>query len=120
MTEMNGAILKSWWILALRGVVAIAFGVLAVTWPGLTLLTLVALFAAYALLGGAIAVIGALKNRGKDDWSLMLLIGVVGIGAGVIALIHPSLTALMLVLVIGANALMTGVLDIALAIRLRK
>lgn len=118
MTDM---LLRSWWTLALRGVIAVLFGVLALLWPGLTLLWLVALFASFALLGGAVSVFGAIKNRKLDeDWWLLLLLGMVGIGAGVIAVVHPGLTALLLVLVMGANALLTGVLDIAIAIRLRK
>ncbi len=109
------------WLLALRGVIAIAFGILALFWPDMTLILLVGLFAAYALLSGAASVIGAAKNRARDDqWLLLLLLGLVGMGAGIIAIIHPALTALVLVLVIGAHALITGVLDIAMAIRLRK
>jgi uncharacterized membrane protein HdeD (DUF308 family) len=118
---MNEALVRSWWILALRGVIAIVFGVLAVSWPGITLMALVALFAVYALLSGAVSVIGAVRNRSRDDnWWLLLLVGLVSIGAGVVAIVHPGLTALVLVLVMGANALVTGVLDIAAAIRLRK
>jgi uncharacterized membrane protein HdeD (DUF308 family) len=121
ITEMNEIFSRSWWMLALRGVIAIAFGVLALFWPGLTLLGLVALFAAYALLGGAVSVIGAVRNRSRDeDWWLPFLLGLVGIGAGVIAVVHPALTALVLVLLIGANALITGMLDIVAAIRLRR
>jgi len=118
---MNSIFLQSWWVLALRGVLGILFGVLALLWPGLTLLTLIALFAAYALLGGIVSVVGAFRHRqADDDWWLLLLIGLVGIGAGIIAVVHPGLTALVLVLVIGANALVTGILDIVAAIRLRK
>jgi uncharacterized membrane protein HdeD (DUF308 family) len=118
---MNDVLLRSWWIIALRGAIALLFGVLALIWPVLTLLWLVALFAVYALFGGAVATIGALKNRKSDDaWWLFLLLGLVSIGAGVIAILHPDLTALVLVLMMGANALVTGVLDIAIAIRLRK
>ena len=118
---MHELLLQSWWMLALRGAIALLFGVLAFVWPGLTLLWLVALFAAYALVGGVASVIGAVRHRHSDDeWWLILLLGLVSIGAGVIAIVHPGLTALVLVLVIGANALVTGVLDIAVAIRLRK
>lgn len=118
---MNESLARSWWIYALRGVLAILFGVFAIMWPGLTLLSLVALFAAYALISGVISVVGAIRMRKRDDdWWLPLLLGLVSIGAGVIAIAHPSLTALVLVLVIGANALITGVLDVATAIRLRK
>lgn len=118
---MTDSLMKSWWILALRGVFAILFGVLAFFWPGITLLTLVALFAAYALLGGVASIVGALANRQRDDdWWMPLLIGLVGVGAAVISVLHPGLTALVFVLLIGAHALVTGVLDIAFAIRLRK
>jgi uncharacterized membrane protein HdeD (DUF308 family) len=89
--------------------------------PGVTLLTLVVLFAAYALFGGAVWTFGAIQNRKSDDhWWVLLMAGIASIGAGVIALIHPALTALVLVLLIGANALVTGVLDIVVAVRLRR
>jgi uncharacterized membrane protein HdeD (DUF308 family) len=118
---MSEMLVRSWWVLGLRGVIAVLFGLLALFWPGLTLLWLVALFAAYALLGGMVSVVGAIRNRkSDDDWWLLLLLGLVGLGAGVIAVVHPSLTALVLVLVMGANALLSGVLEIAVAIRLRK
>lgn len=118
---MNEQNVQPWWVPALRGAVAIVFGALALMWPGITLLSLIALFAAYALLTGTASVYGAIRNKKRDDtWWLPLLLGLVGIGAGVIAVIHPGLTALVLVLLIGANALVSGVLDIAMAIRLRK
>ena len=118
---MKELLSQSWWMLALRGVIALLFGVLALAWPGLTLLWLVVLFAAYALLVGVVSVIGAVRHRSSDGkWWLILLLGLVSIGAGVIAILSPDLTALVLVLVMGANALITGVLDIASAIRLRK
>ncbi|HJV81427.1 HdeD family acid-resistance protein [Noviherbaspirillum sp.] len=118
---MSNMALHSWWVFALRGVVALAFGLLALMMPGVTLLSLVALFAAYALLAGVVSLVGAVQNRKQDeDWWLPLLFGLVSIGAAVIAVLHPALTALIFVLVIGANALVGGVLDIAAAIRLRK
>lgn len=118
---MNESTIQPWWVPALRGMIAIAFGLLALSLPGLTLLGLITLFAAYALFNGAVAVLGAMKKRRRDDnWWLLLLLGLASIGAGAVALIHPMLTALVLVLLIGATALMTGVLDIAEAIRLRK
>jgi uncharacterized membrane protein HdeD (DUF308 family) len=118
---MENFFVRSWWVLALRGILGILFAVLALMWPSLTLLTLVSLFAAYALLGGIASVVGALRNRRQDDdWWLMLLLGVVSIGAGVLSIMNPAVTALVLVLVMGANALVTGVLDIVAAIRLRK
>jgi uncharacterized membrane protein HdeD (DUF308 family) len=118
---MNETLMRSWWMLALRGVIAIIFGVLAISWPGLTVLWLVALFAAFALLGGAVWVYGAVKNRKNDDnWWVILMLGLVSIGAGIIAMVHPTLTALVLILLIGAHAMITGVLDIVVAVRVRK
>jgi uncharacterized membrane protein HdeD (DUF308 family) len=118
---MNNFYLRSWWVPALRGIFGILFGVLALMWPGLTLLTLVALFAAYALLGGITSVIGAIGHRRvDDDWWLPLLLGLVSIGAAIVAVVNPVLTTLVLVMVIAANALVSGVLDIVAAVRLRR
>ena len=109
------------WMLALRGTIAILFGVLAITWPGLTLIVLVGLFAAYALLNGGVSIATAFRTRRLDrKWWLPLLLGIVSVAAGIGAVVYPALTALVLVLVMGANAIFTGALDIAIAIRLRK
>jgi uncharacterized membrane protein HdeD (DUF308 family) len=118
---MSDLLLRSWWVPGIRGVLAILFGILALMWPNITLFILVILFAAYALCSGVVYVAGAVQNRRREnDWWLLLLIGLVGIVAGVIAILHPALTALILVLLMAANALVTGVLDIAAAISLRR
>ena len=118
---MENIFLRAWWVPALRGVVGIAFAVLAIAWPGLTLLSLVALFAAYAILAGIASLAGALRHRAGGDlrWDAVIL-GLVSIGAGLVAAYHPAATALLLVLIMGANALVVGVLDILAAIRLRR
>src|SRR5258705_3258893 len=96
---MKELLARSWWMLALQGIVALLFGVLALLWPGLTLLWLVAMFAAYAIISGAVAVYGASKNRTMDKgWWLILVLGLVSVAAGVLAIFNPGLTALMLVL----------------------
>lgn len=110
----------SWWMLVLRGIAALAFGILALVWPGATLIFLVALFAAYAIISGAVALAGALKNRDERGWWLVLLLGLVSVAAGVIAFAYPGITALALVIIIGINAIFSGVLDISMAIRLRR
>jgi uncharacterized membrane protein HdeD (DUF308 family) len=115
---------KAWWILIVRGVLGILFGVLALIWPAVTLLLLVALFAAYALIGGIAAVAGVWRARKAqhpmgDGWMIVLL-GVVAIASGIIAVIWPGITALALVLIMGVNALIAGVLDISVAVRLRR
>lgn len=118
---MNKLFAEYWWVLALRGFIAIAFGVLTIMWPGLTVLTLVFLFTFYALLGGAASIIGAIQSKKHNsEWWMMFLTGVVSIGAGVLAIAHPTLTVLILILIIATNALIVGVLDIATAIQLRK
>lgn len=122
--DVKPMLMRSWWVLALRGVLALLFGVLALLLPGPTVLSLVLLFAAYALLAGIVYLAGAARNRRHatgahaPDWWLLLGFGVVSIVAGVLALLRPGLAALALVLIIGVNALITGILDIVLAVRL--
>jgi uncharacterized membrane protein HdeD (DUF308 family) len=117
---MKEMLAKAWWIVALRGVAAVLFGLLAWFWPGLTLLFLIGLFAAFAILSGVGYVAGALQNRAKQGWWLILLLGLVNIGAGVFAFFYPGVTAFALVIIIAVNAIFSGVLDISTAIRLRK
>jgi uncharacterized membrane protein HdeD (DUF308 family) len=118
---MNELFSKSWRSLALRGAISLVFGILAALWPGITLLWLLVMFAAYALIQGVVSSVAAFQGRKTHhDWWLMLLWGVVGIGAGVTAFMLPDLTAVVLVLIIGATALASGIVDIAMAIRLRK
>lgn len=105
----------------LRGVAALLFGGLALWWPGLTLVWLVAMFAVFALFTGAASIVTAFTRRRADrQWWLPLLLGVVSVAAGIAALVYPGLTTLVLVMVIGANAIVTGALDIAIAMRLRR
>jgi uncharacterized membrane protein HdeD (DUF308 family) len=112
---------KNWWLVALRGVAAILFGILAAIVPGLTLALLVMLFGAYALIEGGFNVIAGIRHAGGDrPWWALLLEGLVSLAAGVIAFVMPGLTALALVYLIAAWAIITGVLEIAVAVRLRK
>lgn len=117
---MRTLLSNSWWMLLVRGLAALIFGILALAWPGVTLLVVMALFAAYALVSGAGELIGALQNRKEPGWWLVLLLGLVSMAAGVIAIVYPGLTALVLAIVIGVNAIFSGVLEVTMAIRLHK
>ncbi|MDQ1921738.1 HdeD family acid-resistance protein [Massilia pseudoviolaceinigra] len=118
---MNETLLRNWWLLAARGAIAIVFGVLAIAWPAVTLLTLAALFAAFALLGGAVWMFGAVRNRRNDShWWMLMVFGLVSLAVGVLATFNPAITLLTLILLMGANALVSGVLDIVIAICVRK
>jgi uncharacterized membrane protein HdeD (DUF308 family) len=112
---------KSWWILLVRGLAALLFGVIALVWPRLTVGTLILYFGAFALVGGISDVIGSIVNRKEDEyWWLVLLGGLASLVAGVLVFVWPQLTALFLLYIIAARALVTGILDIIAAIRLRK
>jgi uncharacterized membrane protein HdeD (DUF308 family) len=112
---------KNWWVLLLRGIAAILFGILAISRPGITLAVLVLLFGIYALVDGFFALIASISGWShRDDRWLLLLEGLIGIGVGFATLSAPALTAIALVLFIAVWALATGVLKIISAIRLRK
>jgi uncharacterized membrane protein HdeD (DUF308 family) len=112
---------RNWGWVLLRGVAAIAFGVLAFVWPGVTLLVLAILWGAWAMADGVVALITAfrVRERGRAFWPL-ILIGVLGIAAGVVTFVMPSLTAIVLLMFIAAWAIVTGVLQMVFAFRLRK
>jgi uncharacterized membrane protein HdeD (DUF308 family) len=109
---------RDWWLLALRGIAAILFGLAAFIWPGLTLELLILLFAAYALVDGAVSLIAYFRARRRE--TSLLLEGIVGLAAGVLAAALPGLAALSLVAIIAAWAILTGIAEIALTFRIRE
>ncbi|MBI1880657.1 MAG: HdeD family acid-resistance protein [Chloroflexi bacterium] len=117
---MITSLARNWWALVLRGVLAILFGLAAFVWPGLTILTLTFVFGFYALLDGIFALVAAWSNRSRERWWVLLLEGLLGIAAGVIAFMSPGVTALALLTVIAVWAILTGILEIMAAIRLRR
>ena len=112
---------QSWWVLALRGLVAILFGLAALFWPDLILAVLIVLFGAYALVDGVLAVIAAFRFSGRGMRRPLLLIeGVIGILFGLLALFWPDLTALALLYIIAFWAIVGGIARIVMAIMLRR
>ncbi|CAN5173431.1 HdeD family acid-resistance protein [soil metagenome] len=115
------ALARWWWTFIVRGILAILFGVLAFFAPGLGIAVLVGLFAAWVIIDGIGNIIAGVRGRGRDrNWWLEILEGVVGFAAGLIALIFPAYAAQVLVILIAAWAIVTGVLEIVAAIRVRE
>lgn len=112
---------RNWWVLLLRGLVAILFGVLTFTWPGISLASLVLLFGAYTLADGILGVLTAIGHRkDRENWWMLLIGSLVGVGIGLLTLFHPGVTALALVFYIAIWAVSTGLLQVVTAIRLRR
>lgn len=102
-----------WWLGLLEGIAAIFFGIVAIFWPGLTLVTLVYLFSAFVLAWGVVEVIhGFLSVRRRDTWWLTLLFGVVALGVGVYLVRHPGVSFTALILIIGLVLIGRGLLDL--------
>ena len=109
---------RRWWVLALRGVIAVLFGLLTFFIPGVTLISLVLLFGFYAILDGIFDIVSAMKAPGHH-WPL-LVEGIVGIVAGIVTFMWPGITAMFLLYLIAFWAILTGVLEIVAGIRLRE
>ena len=109
----------NWWALLLRGIAAVLFGLAALFWPGLTLYVLVIFFGAYVLVDGVFAIAAGIRGSGGRGW-LLLAEGVLGVLAGLVALFWPGISALVLLYVIAAWAIFTGILKVVMAISLRR
>jgi uncharacterized membrane protein HdeD (DUF308 family) len=111
---------RNWWVFVLRGVVAILFGILAFVRPGITLEALVLLFAFWALFDGILSLIGSVAAaQAHEPWWPLVLIGLLGIAAGILTLRYPGVTALALLLVIAFWSIFRGIIEIVAAVRLR-
>ena len=115
---LTGVANRLWWALLLRGIAAILFGLAALLWPDETLWVLIVFFGAYALVGGVFSIVAGLADSTRR-W-LLITEGVLGVVAGLIAFFWPGLTALVLLYVIAAWAIFTGVLEIMTAVSLRR
>ena len=112
---------SNWWALALRGIAGIVLGLLAFSWPGVTIAALVTLFGLYALVDGVFAIVASLRGiKEHDRWGWMLVEGIAGVIAGLTALFMPLVGAIVLTWIIAFWAIVTGALEIGAAVRLRK
>jgi uncharacterized membrane protein HdeD (DUF308 family) len=111
---------KNWWLEVLRGVAAIIFGILAFAWPGITLLTLVLFWGAFAMVDGVLAIVAAVKGGNPMPRWWLAIVGIAGIAAGALTFLIPGLAALVLVTFIAVWAIVLGAMEIYGAIKLRK
>lgn len=111
---------RAWWVFLIGGIASVAFGILAFFNPGLALLVLAMVFAAFILVDGAANIWGALQNRGRDGWVAVLLFGALGVLVGAYALTVPPVSMLALIYVIAFFALATGMISLYLGWQIRK
>ena len=102
---------RKWWVVALRGLLAIVFGIVALVFPGITLASLALVFGAYAFVSGVFAIAAALGSRGRDA-AWYVLEGILGIAVGVATFFFPGMTAQALVLLVGMWAILTGIFEV--------
>jgi uncharacterized membrane protein HdeD (DUF308 family) len=108
---MLDVLTQKWWAVALRGVIAIVFGIVALASPGATLLSLAVVFGAYAFVSGVFAIIAAFGSRGRDAvW--YVLDGILGIAVGLAAMVFPTVAAQVLVVLVGLWAILTGIFEV--------
>ncbi len=110
-----------WWLFLIRGLLALALGILFALFPGAAIFTLAILFGAYAFVDGIVAIAAAVRmNHADYNWIWLLLEGVLGIIVGIITFAYPTITALWLIYLFGAWAVLSGIFAIASAFRIRQ
>jgi uncharacterized membrane protein HdeD (DUF308 family) len=117
---MLGALRRNWWTLVLRGACAVSFGFIAWIWPGLTLLALLWSWAAFALVSGAATLFSAFARDGQEPRWMLLLEGGVSCIAGAVVLLYPRFTALLFLYLLAAWAILSGLVQLIAAYRLRR
>lgn len=116
---MLSALSENWWTLALRGLLAVLFGLAVVLWPGPGLLALILLFGAYALVDGALAIVAGIRGTAGPRW-LLIVEGVIGVLAGIVAFVSPGITAVALLYLVAFWAIFGGIAEVVAAIALRR
>lgn len=121
MASLASAVQQGWWMFLLRGIAAIIFGILALVWPGLTLFVLIISFGVWIIFDGVIEIWNGFTNReGHDRWWVDVLLGLAGIIAGILIISLPGITAVVAMYYIGAWMVVTGILQVFYAIKLRQ
>lgn len=117
----SSVLAQNWWVVALRGVLGIAFGVIALIWPDITLLSLVLLFSAYMLVDGMLAIVSAVRAaRSGHRWLLLVAEGLLRIAVGVLAFLWPEITVLAFVIIVAAWSIVSGSMMVAASLRLNR
>jgi uncharacterized membrane protein HdeD (DUF308 family) len=115
-TTTDGILQRLWWLGILQGTLAIFFGITAIFWPTLTLVTLVYLFSAFVL-GWALAeiILALMSINARGTWWITLLFGIIGLGVGIYLVRHPSVSFATFILVVGLTLIARGIFDIIMA-----
>jgi uncharacterized membrane protein HdeD (DUF308 family) len=117
---MNDMLANNWWAVALRGVVAILFGIAAFAMPTVTMLSLVVVFAAFSFVDGVFGIIAAVRGARKGErWVWLLLNGILGVAAGAVAILYPDITVLAFVILVAVWALISGTFMLISVYRLK-
>ena len=111
---------RYWWMVALRGLLLLLFGLAAIAWPGVTLTVLVLWIGAGFLVNGALVLGAAIVGRDVQGRAWMALDGLLGIGAGILTFLYPGITGLVLLWLVAGWAILSGALQIAAAVQFRR
>lgn len=110
-----------WWMILIRGIFGVIFGIIALVWPGITVVALVFLFGIYSIADGLITIVRAIRDREHlSSWGWWVFTGVVSVGAGIVALVWPGITALVLLYIIAFYAIMFGIFGIVGAFKMKR
>jgi uncharacterized membrane protein HdeD (DUF308 family) len=118
--DAQALVKRAWWVFVVGGLAMVAFGLLALSNPGVALFVLATFFAASVLVDGVSNVIGSLQNREKDGWWILLLMGLLGAAVGGYALLNPPLSIMAFILIVAFEAMVLGVFLVMLGHKVRK
>jgi uncharacterized membrane protein HdeD (DUF308 family) len=118
--DAQALVKRAWWVFIVGGIAMVLFGLLAFSNPGVALLVLATFFAASILVDGVSNVVGALQNREKDGWWILLLMGLLGATVGAYALFNPPLSIMAFILLVAFEAMALGLFLVMLGYKVRK